>query len=112
MSPWVVTATGCGVVFAVLACIALFMQAFQWFDRRAQADRGSQALPNPQPAQALPSEDLPIDPLTLVLISAAVAAVVKKPARIYRVRPIQKRAWAAMEEGEAAFGPTDVWGSR
>ena len=112
MSPWVVTATGCGVVFAVLACIALLMQLIQWFDRRAQADRGSQVLQKSQPAQALPSEDPAIDPLTLVLISAAVAAVVKKPARIYRVRPIQKRAWAALEEGESAFGPTDVWGKR
>ena len=101
MSPLWVTATGCGVVFSVLTCIALCMWGIGAWDSRAQRK------PKAEPQET-------VDPLTLVLISAAVAAVVKKPVKIYRVRPWQPDRWS--EDGRReALQPRalrDLWGKR
>lgn len=109
MNPWIVTATGCGIVFLVLSCIALLMRGIWTLDQKAQ----KRALSSSQPRAQLTcqsksesqSQEAAIDPLTLVLISAAVTAVVKKPWRMRRVRPLQSSAWAeaGRAEGTRSF---------
>ncbi len=82
-----VTATGVGVVFAVLVIMIIFINLFKALEPMfAKKDnKGEVVLPNSQ-------EEQNIDNTTLVLISAAVAAYTHNKARVRRVRVLPSKA--------------------
>lgn len=89
-----VTATGIGVVFAVLVIMIVFINLFKALepvlDKLGAAfakkdSKGEAAVPNSQ-------EEQNIDNTTLVLISAAVAAYTHNKAKVRRVRVLPTKA--------------------
>ncbi|MDE7314394.1 MAG: OadG family protein [Mucispirillum sp.] len=89
-----VTATGVGVVFAVLVIMIIFINLFKALEPMldkvgvmfAKKDsKGEVAVPNSQ-------EEQNIDNTTLVLISAAVAAYTHNKAKVRRVRVLPSKA--------------------
>ena len=82
-----VTATGVGVVFAVLVIMIIFINLFKALEPMLDKidNKGEVVLPNSQ-------EEQNIDNTTLVLISAAVAAYTHNKARVRRVRVLPSKA--------------------
>ena len=91
--------TGILVVFVVLSLIAVLVASFGYLDRRFTAQDSSQEKAE-QAAE--------IDNITLLLISAAVATVMRGRHRIHRIRRLEKIGNSWQQSGRATLHASHV----
>ncbi len=105
----VIMAIGVGVVFVVLGLLTLTIGGLRRCDAALEAwGKGKAKSVDAEPAPALPATETALDDVTLVAITAAVAAVVQ---RRFAIRAIHRLPTARGDSPWAARGRAEVQGS-
>lgn len=88
-NPWVISCIGVSIVFVVLSLVALSIWLIGWIDLKKEKSIETKEVA--ESSSETSTDEAAIDPVTLVLISAAVAAVCKGHGRIRRIRRIESQ---------------------